>query len=707
VLNRKLAAFLVLVTSVLAYAQSRTYKPVTDEMLRHPSADDWLHWRGTSDAWGYSALKQINRSNVSQLQMVWGWAMDPGMQETTPIVHDGVMYVAGPGDKVIALDAVNGELLWEYRREMPSTPRGVLGQGHAVRNIAIYSDKVFLNTGDAHVVALDARTGNVVWDTQTADRSHGFMYEAGPLVVQGKVISGLQGCDKFYQEKCAITALDSESGKELWRTTTIAQPDDPAAKTWGDVSFLYRAGGDMWLSGSYNNDTNLIYWPVDQAKPWTRAARGTDGAALYTDSTLALDPGTGKIVWYHQYVPGESHDMDDSFENIIVDVNGRKSVFEMGKLGILWQIDAKTGGFIRATDLGYQNLLDVDRKTGEASYRPGVVPKLGEESDFCPSFGGVKSWRSMSYHPETRAFYIPVELTCQQTTFVDVKKVPGGGGVGQGKRINVPHPASGGNLGEFLAMDTSGEVLWKHRQRAPFNTAALTTAGGLVFVGDWNRYIDAYDVKTGELLWQTRTVTSPQGFPITYAVNGRQYIAVPIGVNSLSWGSTIPLALSPEIKRPNSGNAIVVYALPESREAMKARLTAATTPYSVPAAAPRSASGSSITVWDAVYSEAQAARGKETYVKRCASCHQEDLTGGSAPALKGNAFIAEWNNRSIGDLFGQLDQTMPVGGVGSLSSQEYLDIVAFMLKANNFPSGKDDLGHQVTGLDGIKIVSRK
>jgi alcohol dehydrogenase (cytochrome c) len=558
--RRSIVAVAIVVMGGAGFAQLKTIRPVTDETLQNPSPSDWLHWRRTYDGWGYSPLDQINRQTVGQLQLAWSWAMQPGNQQTTPLVHDGVMYLANPGSTVQALNAATGDLLWEYRREFPAETRPQ-HEIRALRGLSIYEDKIFLNAGDAHLVALDRRTGSVVWDVAVTDPKQRFTFSAPALVVRGKVISGLQGCEYFYQEKCAITAHDAKTGKELWRTSTIAHPGQPGGDTWGNVPLMFRAGGDMWITGSYDPALNLVYWSTAQAKPWSRAARGTDGDALYTNTVLAIDPETGKIVWHNQLLPGETHDMDEVFENILVD----RSLFKMGKLGILWQIDRRTGKFISAQDLGYQNLVRLDPVTGKVTYRPGMIPVLGQSLDFCPSLAGFKSWRAMSFHPQTRAFYIPLALHCQKGTFVDVPKVEGGGGLGQGRRDNYHHPESGGdNLGEFAAMDSAtGRILWRHRQRAPFNSAALTTGGGLVFVGDWNRYINAYDVTSGKLLWQNRLTMSPQGYPITYAVGNRQYVAMPVGGGAASWGTTLPLLLTPEIKRPSSGNALFVFALPE------------------------------------------------------------------------------------------------------------------------------------------------
>ena len=554
---------LLVVTTWGAFAQVKTFRPITDDMLRNPSPADWLQSRRTDNAWSYSPLDQITRENVGQLSLAWSWAMGDGNQQTTPLVYDGVMYLANPGSVVQALDAATGDLLWEYRREFPESLRAQ-SANRAMRGLAIYDDKIYLNTADAHLLALDARNGNVVWDVQVADPTQHFYFSTPAIVARGKVISGLQGCEYFNREKCAITAHDAATGKELWRTSTVAHPGQPGGDTWGDLALTFRAGADVWITGSYDPVLNLTYWSTAQAKPWSRAARGTDGDALYSNTVLALDPDTGRIVWHNQLLPGETHDMDEVFENILVDVGARKTLFKMGKLGILWQLDRQNGKFLSAQDLGYQNVVSVDRTTGKVTYRPGMIPELGKVIDFCPSTAGFKSWRAMAYHPATRAFYIPLLLTCERGSFVDVKKVEGSGGLGQGRRENYYHPESADNLAEFAAMDsTSGRVLWSHRQRAPFNTSALATAGGLVFVGDWNRYVHAYDVTNGKELWRNRLTTSAQGFPITYSVGGRQYIAVPSGIGAASWGTTIPIVMAPDIKRPSAGNAMFVFALPE------------------------------------------------------------------------------------------------------------------------------------------------
>ena len=553
---------------LLLFAQVKEFRPVTETMLRSPAPGDWLNWRRTDNAWGYSPLDQINRQNVTQLQLAWSWAMDDtGANEATPLVYDGIMYLPNPRGVIQALDAATGDLIWQYRPAAAKAAEGSDASRGIQRNIAIFGDKIFATTGDAHIIAVDARTGKLVWDTKVANSALGYGYTSGPIVVRGKVIAGMSGCTRYKEDVCFISAHDAATGKEVWRTSTIARPGEPGGDTWGDLPLTFRAGGDAWIPGSYDPETNLVYWATAQAKPWARVARGTDGDALYTNSTLALDPDTGKMKWYYQHLPGETQDMDEVFESILVDAGGRKSLFKMGKLGILWQLDRTNGQFIHATDLGYQTIVQVNAQTGKVTYLPGKIPQLGVELEMCPSTAGFKSWRAMSYNPQTRAFYIPMNLNCEKGTFGPVEKVVGKGGTGPVQRADYKHPESGGNLGEFLAMDSqTGKVLWRQRTPSPSNTAALSTAGGVVFGGDWDRHMYAYDATAGKILWQTRLPTSAQGFPITYLAKGKQYVAMPTGLGGGSWSTLIPLELAPEIKRPNSGNGIFVFALGNSEQ---------------------------------------------------------------------------------------------------------------------------------------------
>jgi alcohol dehydrogenase (cytochrome c) len=305
------AFLLLMLTGGFPLAQVKEFNRVTDAMLLNPPPGDWLNFRRTLDGWGYSPLKQINKQNAHELQLVWSWAMGPGFSEPTPLVHDGVMYLPNPNAVVQALDAATGELLWEYKKEEP----GRNGYG-LMRNIAIYGDRIYVTTRDAHLVALDARTGAVAWDQKVADPALGFTFTTGPLVVKGKIVATLNGCQQYKLEGdiCFISAHDADTGKLAWKTSTVARPGDPGGNSWGNLPVSRRAGGDSWTTGSYDPRTNLIYWSTAQAKPWTAFQRGDETGAelLYTNSVLALDPDTGKIVWYKQLVPGDNHDMDET-----------------------------------------------------------------------------------------------------------------------------------------------------------------------------------------------------------------------------------------------------------------------------------------------------------------------------------------------------------------------------------------------------------
>lgn len=547
-----------------ALAQVDNYIPVTDGMLQNPDPADWLSWRRTLDGQAHSPLDEITPENVGDLRLVWSWALRRGPQQTTPLVHDGVLFIANPGEVVQALDAATGDLIWEFDRgaDAPGNSFGGPPAGRMTRNISMYDDKIYLNTADAHVVAIDARSGEEVWDSDI-NQGVGYQFSSGSIIADGKVVSGLTGCGRYREESCYIVGLDARTGEELWRTSTVALPGQRGGDTWGDLPPMFRAGSDSWIPGSYDPVTRTLFHGTSQAKPWARAVRGTDGDALYTNSTLALDPDTGEMKWYYQHLPGETLDMDEVFERILVDYDDRRSVFTMGKIGVLWEMALQTGRFRNAHDLGYQTVADIDPVTGQVTYRDGTIPVIGEEIYWCPSTAGFKSWRAMSYHPGMEAFFIPINLNCETAVFGPVDRVAGGGGTGPVRRTNHHHPESDEQLGEFVAMSMrTGEVLWRRRFRTPINSAALTTAGGLAIAGGWDRQVFAFDAGSGETLWETRLPTSVQGFPITYAVEGKQYLAVPAGAGGASWGGMLPADLTPEKRRPVGGNGLFVFALP-------------------------------------------------------------------------------------------------------------------------------------------------
>ena len=548
--------------------------PVTEEMLRNPPASDWLMWRRTYDAWGYSPLDRINKGNVKRLQVAWTWALTTGATEITPIVHDGVLFIFNYADKVQALNAVNGDLIWEYKRDLPAHLVSDGGNPLAKRNMAIFGDNLIVATSDAHLIALNVNTGKVAWDQATADWTKGWRYTGGPMVAGGKIVQGMSGCGNAQPGGCYISGHDPKNGAEAWRFYSIARPGEPGGDTWNGVPLEKRHGASVWNSGSYDAESKTLFFGVGQPYPWIAEMNGLtpkkDGLknnALYSDSTLALDPETGKLKWHFQHLATDTWDLDYAYERILVDlpINGttRKVLVTVGKLGIIEVLDRTTGEFLWHKETVYQNVVTaINAKTGEKTLNQDAIPHIGKTTVNCPADPGGRGWPATAYSPKTKMLYLPLNEYCSDTTPTPVD--PGQIYTGGGRAIYArkPIPNSDGNIGRVDAVRLDNQKsAWSYRTRAPQTAAVLSTGGGLVFSGAWDRYFRAFDDETGKVLWQVRTSNAVNSFPITYSVNGKQYVAVSVG-NGSSHARSLA-TLTPEIRNPDGGSSLWVFALPD------------------------------------------------------------------------------------------------------------------------------------------------
>src|SRR5882672_11258175 len=562
-------------------AQTEGFVPVTQAVLAQPDPSDWLHISRTYDQHRFSTLKQISRSNVAQLRMAWSRGLPVGTQESTPLVYRGVMYVIAPGATVQALDATNGDMLWEYRRDYPA---GVQPRAARGKNLGIYEDMIYFGAPDGFLVALDAQTGKLRWETKVDE---GQITAGGLLVADGKVISN-RTCDQGKRQFCFIAAHDAKTGKEVWKFHVTAAPGEPGGDTWGKLPVDQRAAGPWGLPGSYDPVRKIVYWGVANPNPYPRfkrhgsydAVSNTSPSELYSNSTLALDVGTGKLAWYFQELPSDDWDADHNHERLLIHTrvnpdprfvkwinpaiargSEQDIIVTVDEGGGMFAVEQQTGQFLWARPFPYDdpnvNLRVVDVKTGQTGVNPDkLFKKDGDTIVGC--YHNTRGLWQIAYHPGKNALYVPFHDQCLSM------QAANSSATGYGRRTGVLRPGSDPKayMGMARIDVATGEMKVIYSQPQPTNGSALTTAGDLVFFGDLNRRLRALGADDGKVLWEAVVGGMIVNSTITYAVNGKQYVMVYTGEGqSVTTGPLLVTAnaMPPAVRRHS---AIYVFALP-------------------------------------------------------------------------------------------------------------------------------------------------
>ncbi len=544
----------------------QNYKPVTAERLKNPEDSDWLMVRRTYNGWGYSPLFQITTANVQRLQPVWVLATGVNNgHEAVPIVNNGIMFVATPGNQVMAINVRTGTILWRYRKQLPDD---VVLLHPTSRGVALYGDKAFFASGNAVLVALDAKTGKEVWTTKVAENQNGYYMTLAPLVAAGKVMVGASGGELGIRG--FVAAFDPDTGKELWRVYTVPAPGEPGSETWPEGNQWKTGGGPVWVTGNYDPETNLAFWGTGNGGPWMGDQRPGDN--LFTASTIAVDVASGKIKGYHQYNPNESWDWDEVSPPLLVDYKrgGRtiKGLIDVARDGYLWFLERTDGAinFVEGEPFVKQNVFkSVDPKTGRPEVDPDHKPGTGKKADFCPSHWGGKNWPPAAFSPRTRMLYIPAnENLCATITAREVEYSPGSPFTGATSTLAMAPGAD--HIGEVQAWDVdTGKRVWTHTYaKSPNWGPMLATGGGVVFSGGTNdRMFHAFDASTGQLLWEFPTNSGIIGQPSSFMVDGKQYVAVQSGwgIDSRAMEARLNTLFPGEYPEVPEGGAIWVFAV--------------------------------------------------------------------------------------------------------------------------------------------------
>jgi alcohol dehydrogenase (cytochrome c) len=551
----------------------------TDDVMRSPKPEDWMMHRRNYQGWGYSPLEQVNKSNVKTLQLVWSRVMEPGINEMTPLIYNGIMYLGNPGDVVQALDATNGDLLWEYRHPLPATTSFKSNHGQRKRSIALYGDNIYFVTWDNFVVALEARTGKLAWQTNRG----GDLYvsnSTGPIVVGGIVVAG-STC-QVAPHGCYVTGHDAKTGEELWRNTIIPRPGQPGDETWAGSPFENRWMTGVWGQLTYDPELDLVFYGSSAVGPASETQRNMPGATMTgTNTRFAVKPKTGEVVWRHQVLPRDNWDQECTFEMMVINTPVNPDAGAAGmlsvnpdarrglrktltgvpcKTGIAWSFDAANGEFLWAKQTVEQNLVaKVDPKGFVTVNEAAVLKEVGKFYHVCPTFNGGRDWPSSAYNPKSNVLYVQLLNLC-----IDLKARADRDPAPQfvyNVDANTKFASGRDKVGRIEAISVeTGKTIFTYENKASNFSPVLATGGGLLFNGGMDRYLRALDADSGQVLWQTRLASQATGGTVTYSVNGRQYIASPAGGGGINAAAIL---MTPDVDAVSGGNAVYVFALPQ------------------------------------------------------------------------------------------------------------------------------------------------
>lgn len=543
-----------------AHAADVKHTPVTDDMLlnAHKEASNWLMAGRDYAGTRYSPLARITTKNVKRLVPVYSFSLGTlDAQNTTPLVVDGVMYVTASHGKIYAVDAGNGKELWAYSHPLPDNIGKMMCCDVGNRGAAVYKDKVFYATPDSHVIALNRETGAVVWDVVVGDWEKAQTMTVAPLVVKGKVIVGMSGAE--YPTRLWIDALDVETGKQVWRRYTIPGPGEPGHDTWGntDPDAWKYGGGSTWITGSFDAELDTLYWSTGNPNPdWDGMGRVGDN--LHTNATLGLNPDTGDIKFYYQYTPWDVWDYDGVNETILANIGGKKVWLHGDRNGFLYQIDRTNGKFVWAKEISKVNWTSGFTPEGRPIIVQDKVPTYEHKAmGVCPASEGGKWWNPMSYNPVNKMVVIPSREICADLMAGKTERVEGKYNLGLSEADWIK------GYGQLVGFDAStGEKKWTVKSDSPFTSGILTTGGGLAFAGTPEGEFQAFDITTGEKLWSYQTGSGIVGSPISFQIDGKQFIAVPSGWGGWTgWATWNGKGGAPHLKNMRKGGVVHVFAL--------------------------------------------------------------------------------------------------------------------------------------------------